>query len=135
MAKDLDKQIDGLLETALLLGSLDVTRSADDRLLAVERANGLRSGHLNFAAVAPPGIKSAGYAETTFVGMGSLIALVVGDDLPDVDFNVGTFSNLARRIWPTQRAFKWPLSDALTDPEANAAANILSSMIANFRQR
>jgi hypothetical protein len=36
--------------------------------------------------------------------------------------------------WSPRRAFNWPLSDVLSDPEANSAANILSSMVANFRK-
>ena len=93
-----------------------------------------RSGKLDFTPVTGPGEKFSGYVELTFFGIGGLAALVIGDDLPDVDFNVGTFANLSRRIWPIGGgAIDWPLFFILGDDDARAVINILPYMVANFR--
>jgi hypothetical protein len=92
-----------------------------------------RSGKLDFTPVTGPDGKFSGYVESTFFGIGALAALVIGDDLPDVDFNVGTFANLSRRIWPVGGAIDWPLFFVIGDDDAVAVINILSNMVANFR--
>lgn len=91
-------------------------------------------GHLDFTPIRGPGEKLVGYAETTFIGMGKLVALVIADDLPLVDFNVGTFARIARRIWPLGDEFRWPLPNVLSDEGAHSAAHILNSMLAHFRE-
>lgn len=92
-----------------------------------------RNGRLDFTPVLGPGERFKGFAETTFLGMGKLTALVIGDDLPFMDFNVGTYAEIAQRIWPVGDAFDWPLSHVMDDAEATSAANILEAMRSNFR--
>ena len=91
------------------------------------------SGRLDFTPVRGPGEQLKGYVATTFVGMGKLAALVIADDLPVIDFNVGTFAQIARRVWPLSESFEWPLSHPLDDREAAAAATIIEAMRSNFR--
>ena len=90
-------------------------------------------GHLDFSPVRGPSKEFSGYAQTTFLGIGKLATLVVADDFPRVDFNIGTFAQIARRIWPIGGEVAWPLPYTMTDIEANAAAHILKHMIANIR--
>lgn len=92
-----------------------------------------RNGVLDFTPVLGPGESFKGFAETTFLGMGKLTALVIADDLPFMDFNVGTYANVARRIWPVGETFNWPLPHSLNDAEATSAAHILEAMRSNFR--
>lgn len=89
-------------------------------------------GALDFTSVSGPE-RLAGYLQTTFLGMGDLVALVIADDLPPVDFNVGLLRNITRRIWPLQAAFEWPIGVCLTDDDAAAAATIINVLRANFR--
>ena len=95
-----------------------------------------RSGKLDFTPVTGPGGKFSGYVETTFFGIGSLTALIIGDDLPDVDFNVGSLSKIARRIWPLDGSnIAWPLPFVVPDDLAIDIMNILPHMVANFRNQ
>lgn len=92
-----------------------------------------RNGILDFRQIAGGSEAFKGYAETTFIGMGNLAFLVVGNDLPAVEFNVGRFRQYARRIWPVGQSFMWPLKQTLDDSGAAAAINILHHMVANPR--
>lgn len=95
-----------------------------------------RSGKLDFTPVTGPGEKFSGYVETSFFGIGAMIALIVGDDLPDVDFNVGTLRDTARRIWPLDGSMiDWPLPFVVNDELAFHIMNILPHMVANFRNQ
>jgi len=91
------------------------------------------SGRLDFTPVRGPGEQFKGYVATTFVGMGKLAALVIADDLPMIDFNIGTLAQIARRVWPVSDSFDWPLPHGLNDGEAAAVATIIEAMQSNFR--
>jgi hypothetical protein len=90
-------------------------------------------GHLDFSPVSGPSKKLAGYAQTTFLGLGRLAVLVIAHDFRAVDFSVGTYAQIGRRIWPVGAEFGWPFPRVLTDVEANAATRILNDMVANIR--
>jgi hypothetical protein len=90
-------------------------------------------GSLNLTPIVGPGKKLTGYAQTTFIGMGRLTILVVANDLPMMHFSVGTLARVARRIWPLNDAFNWPINPSIGDEDAIAAADILKHMIMNPR--
>jgi hypothetical protein len=87
-------------------------------------------GRLDLSSVTGPD-KLAGYVETTTMGMGKLIGLVIGNEHPAIEINIGNAAYLLRRIWPTDSAFNWPLPIVLSDDEARSVAYILRSAIAN----
>ena len=92
-----------------------------------------RNGVLDFTPLLGPFERFKGFAETTFLGMGKLTALVIAGDLPMMDFNAGKYSEIARKIWPVGNSFEWPLPHIMDDGDATAAANILEAMRSNFR--
>jgi hypothetical protein len=90
------------------------------------------SGILHFAAIGDPETLS-GYASATTLGLGKMLALIVGSELPELEVNIGTASQKLRRIWPARDSFAWPLGHAITDDEAGAIAQIIHDAIANPR--
>lgn len=90
------------------------------------------SGILHLAAVGYPQTFS-GYACSTTLGLGKMLALVVGKQLPDLEIGMGKAGDILRRIWPARDAFAWPLPHTITDSEAGALANILREALNNFR--
>jgi len=75
-----------------------------------------------------------GYLQTTTFGMGKTLGLVVGNDMSNLSFSVGTLSQRARRIWPLSNAFQWPLPSVLNDEDAYAVTRIVDAMRMNFRK-
>lgn len=91
------------------------------------------SGKLEITTVPPPGIKLSGYVETTFIGMGKLAALVIANNLPEIQLKASVLDSRARRIWPVSPSFDWPITPPLDDNDAAAVERILKRMKINIR--
>jgi hypothetical protein len=62
------------------------------------------------------------------IGMGSLLALVIGTSRNDLTFELGDSDESALvRLWPIQNdIIRWPPPDVIGDVGADVIANILS---------
>lgn len=89
-------------------------------------------GHLDFTPVAGPGKEFSGYAQTSFFGLGKMVALVVATDLANVRFEIGGVEAFLRRIWPVRDPINWPTSPVMQDNQASATAHVLQSMLAKL---
>ena len=72
--------------------------------------------------------ETIGYLQSTFLGLGGVAVLVIGNDVPRYRFNVGRLPEYAARIWPVGDAFQWPRGKVIDDATAQAVANILNEM-------
>ncbi len=90
-------------------------------------------GRLDLTPVTPPQLGLAGYVTSTALGMGRMIALVIGNENPAIDLNIGTAATRLHRIWPAHQPLRWPQAALLSDQEAGGIAYILRSAIADPR--
>jgi len=88
------------------------------------------SGRLNLSAVTGPG-NFSGYVETTTIGIGKMLALVIGNENAALPLNIGNAAAVLKRIWPISNAFTWPRIHILSDNEAGGISHILRSAIVN----
>jgi hypothetical protein len=77
------------------------------------------------------GQRLSGYTMATSLGLGSVFGLVLGTSIERIGFDLGSAASFMTRIWPTCCAFSWPLDHVLSDGEATAVANILTTMTVN----
>jgi hypothetical protein len=94
--------------------------------------NGANLDALKLAAVGGPAVP-VGYLQATTFGIGKLVALVIGNDIPQLRFSVGTFSPRARRIWPLGPSFNWPILPPLNDSETKSVTHIVEQMRMTLR--
>lgn len=89
-------------------------------------------GRLDLTSVTGPH-SLAGYVTSSAFGMGRLFALVIGNEHPAIDLDIGTAAGRLQRIWPAREAFRWPIDNPLSDQEAGGIAYILRSATAHPR--
>ncbi len=88
------------------------------------------AGQLTLPAVRN-GVQLSGYTMATSLGLGTVFGLVLGTEIDQLGFTLGRASSYMTRIWPTGRDFSWPLEHQLSDTEATAIANVLTTMVVN----
>jgi hypothetical protein len=81
-------------------------------------------GHLRLPG---PPEHSGSYASASTIGMGRLLALVVGHDATAHTIDIGESAMVLKRLWPVSDSFAWPIEPVLSDKDAECIGDVFNS--------
>jgi len=65
-----------------------------------------------------------GFMQFTVIGMGKLLALGTGTDIPNIRITFEPLDQMMTRVWPTGDAIRWPTEPAFSDAEGEMLVRV-----------